>query len=118
MDELVFLVTMPDGEERRGFAFRGRVIAGRHETSDLQLSHPNVSRRHAEFSLRSDGSILIRDLGSSNGTTVGRTLLTGDEISVAGDVDVSIGPYKIHVSVSSDSSRATMVDNKARSSPR
>jgi hypothetical protein len=46
-----------------------RVTLGRSEEADLVLPYDNVSRRHALI-WRSDGKSWIRDLGSSNGTTV------------------------------------------------
>lgn len=44
-------------------------IAGRQLGSDIHLVDPSVSRRHAEIMVRPDG-LLVRDLGSSNGTFV------------------------------------------------
>src|SRR5688500_17339968 len=45
----------------------GRLAAGRAVESDVTLTDPTISRRHAE--LRSDdGVLLVRDLGSRNGT--------------------------------------------------
>jgi len=64
-----------------------RVIIGRLGESDLVLSDPGVSRRHAEVR-REDGKYVIADLGSTNGTmvneaTIGeRELEEGDRITV------------------------------------
>ncbi len=41
-------------------------VVGRERLSDIIISHPDVSRRHAEIRRRHDG-IEIRDLGSTNG---------------------------------------------------
>lgn len=109
MDELVLIVTMPDGKERCGYAFRGRIVAGRDEGCDLKLPDRMVSRRHAEFSLRKDGSILIRDLKSSNGTIVDGHRLEGSEVIVHGDAQVQVGPYAIHASSATDGDEATML---------
>jgi pSer/pThr/pTyr-binding forkhead associated (FHA) protein len=64
-----------------------RVVIGRSKDCDVQLSDPNVSRRHAE--LRQEGAAFwIVDLDSTNGTEVnGRRLKraklqTGDTITI------------------------------------
>ena len=50
------------------------VVLGRAQDCDIQLSDPNVSRRHAELR-REDASYWIVDLGSTNGMEVnGRRL--------------------------------------------
>src|SRR6478672_1612130 len=45
------------------------VVVGRSPTSDFPIIDPTISRRHAQI-LRQDDKILVRDLGSSNGTYV------------------------------------------------
>ena len=46
-----------------------RVTVGRSDEADLVIPHDNVSRKHALI-WRADGQAWIRDLGSSNGTSV------------------------------------------------
>jgi pSer/pThr/pTyr-binding forkhead associated (FHA) protein len=59
--------------------------AGRHPTSEIFLDDASVSRRHAEFVRRGEG-FTVRDIGSLNGTYVGRervaeaALREGDEV--------------------------------------
>lgn len=43
---------------------------GRAEGNDLQLRDGSVSSRHCEVSLDPDGNLLVRDLGSTNGTYI------------------------------------------------
>ena len=45
------------------------MIVGRTPTSDVSVVDPTISRRHAELVARGD-KVLVRDLGSSNGTFV------------------------------------------------
>ncbi len=65
---------------------RGRTIIGRDEECDLQLDDPELSRRHAQIENSPEG-IILRDLGSSNGTFVNGVqvrdaiLAPGDQIS-------------------------------------
>ncbi len=63
----------------------GRVIVvGRAVTSDLSIYDPTVSRRHAEVTLL-NGSVSVKDVGSSNGTYINGTQITQ---STAGDGDI------------------------------
>ncbi len=63
------------------------VLIGRLPSCDIVLADSNVSRRHAEVR-REEGAIILKDLGSTNGTkvngtrTVTRELMDGDEIMV------------------------------------
>ncbi|MET9696586.1 DUF1707 and FHA domain-containing protein [Streptomyces sp. NPDC006529] len=57
---------------------------GRDPGSGLRLVHETVSRHHAELSLR-DGLWVLRDLGSTNGTTVNGQRVTGAAVVRAGD---------------------------------
>lgn len=47
----------------------GRVVIGRSREVDLQIEHADVSRRHAVI-YWSEGNIVVKDLGSTNGTMV------------------------------------------------
>src|SRR3954469_2923741 len=49
--------------------FEGRQVLGRSPKCDFRLNHPTVSSRHAELTL-CDESLVVRDLGSRNGTYV------------------------------------------------
>ncbi|MBA3344521.1 MAG: FHA domain-containing protein [Gemmatimonadales bacterium] len=44
-----------------------RLLVGRAPESHIQLTHPSVSRTHAEV-YRDAGGVHVRDLGSGNGT--------------------------------------------------
>lgn len=45
------------------------LLIGRHDSCDIVLADPSVSRRHARVIFR-DGSWIIQDLASTNGTAV------------------------------------------------
>ncbi len=68
--------------------FKGvRMVIGRTPGVDLQLSDQSVSRRHVEL-VQGDKGVLLRDLGSGNGTKVNgekiaeKILEHGDEIHI------------------------------------
>jgi hypothetical protein len=70
-----------DGKPRERISItRSPVVIGRLSTTDVVLSDPNVSRRHAE--LRRDGDTwTVVDLGSTNGTMVNGKLAKENRLS-------------------------------------
>jgi pSer/pThr/pTyr-binding forkhead associated (FHA) protein len=64
------------------------VVVGRLEECDLRLEHKSVSKLHCVI-VKTDGLLLLRDLGSTNGTRVNGTrvrracLLPNDQVSIA-----------------------------------
>ncbi len=59
---------------------RARVTIGRHPTNDLVLADAKVSTTHAELERRPEGRIIIRDLGTTNGTWIGSLRLIEAEV--------------------------------------
>ena len=57
------------------------------------LEHPNVSGRHAAFEIV-DGTIVLRDLGGTNGTYVNGERLRGAHPLMKGD-RIDIGPFQL-----------------------
>ncbi|MET9610758.1 DUF1707 and FHA domain-containing protein [Streptomyces sp. NPDC006512] len=62
----------------------GPLRIGRDPGNGLRLSHDTVSRAHAELGMR-DGLWVIKDLGSTNGTTVNGTRVSGSAVVRDGD---------------------------------
>lgn len=64
------------------------ILVGRQDDCDLRLDHKSVSKMHCVL-VKTDGLLLLRDLGSTNGTRVNGTrvrraaLLPNDKLSVA-----------------------------------
>jgi hypothetical protein len=68
----------------------GELILGREQaTADLVIPDPGVSRRHARV-LTQNGSVIVEDLGSSNGTYVNGERITAPVELGAGD-EVQLG---------------------------
>jgi hypothetical protein len=70
------------------------MLVGRHDTCDVVLEDPAVSRRHAQLRFR-DGRWILQDLESTNGTTVngvpvGRCELRPGDRVVMGDARLTI----------------------------
>lgn len=73
-------------------------VVGRKDDCDLRLDHKSVSKMHCVI-VKTDGLLLLRDLGSTNGTRVNgqrvrrAALLPNDQLSIAGfDFRVHLGP--------------------------
>ena len=63
----------------------GELILGReHSTADLVIPDPGVSRRHARIQAH-NGTVIVEDLGSSNGTYVNGQRISGPVELGAGD---------------------------------
>jgi adenylate cyclase len=78
-----FKLTSTDGAHSFDLTEGVTLVVGRAPTSDVPVIDPTISRRHAEVDYR-DGAIVVRDLGSSNGTFVNGSRI--DETAVnAGD---------------------------------
>jgi len=46
------------------------IFIGRNPTNDIWLNHPAVSRTHASLRRETDGSLVVKDLGSTHGVTL------------------------------------------------
>ncbi|MDY0168525.1 MAG: FHA domain-containing protein [Thermoguttaceae bacterium] len=63
-------LTVIRGKVNRGeIAFHPPAVLGRSREADLTIAHPMVSRQHCEL-YEVDGLLMVRDLGSLNGTVV------------------------------------------------
>jgi pSer/pThr/pTyr-binding forkhead associated (FHA) protein len=64
-------------------------LVGRKEDCDLRLEHKSISKMHCVI-VKTDGLLLLRDLGSTNGTRVNgqrvrrAALLPNDQLTIAG----------------------------------
>ena len=75
-------------------------LVGRKEECDLRLDHKSVSKMHCVI-VKTDGLLLLRDLGSTNGTRVNgqrvrrAALLQNEQLSIASlKFRIHIGPGK------------------------
>src|SRR5262245_8373566 len=80
-------------------------LVGRKEDCDLRLEHKSVSKMHCVL-VKTDGLLLLRDLGSTNGTRVNgqrvrrAALLPNDELMIANfKFRVQLGPAPPPVAV-------------------
>jgi len=76
---------------------------GRTSKNDLQLDHPTVSGLHCEIIVSADG-ILVRDLGSTNGTYINEEQITERAIELGtvlhvGEVEMELEPLKGNIAI-------------------
>lgn len=67
---------------------------GRVKEMDIVIDNPSVSRNQAEIERQADGTWVVRDSGSSNGTFVNGDRLSGDRPLEAGD-EISMGKFAV-----------------------
>lgn len=84
----------PDGAPTAWPLAPGVLAVGRGEDNDVVLAHAEVSSHHARFVV-SENEVVVRDLGSRNGTSVNGQAVVEAALRV-GDV-VRIGPVSIRV---------------------
>lgn len=77
-------------EQTRQIELRLPAIVGRSRTTDVTLFHPLVSRQHCEI-FESAGRLMVRDLGSLNGTFVGELRLTEDAVPLEPGERLTVG---------------------------
>jgi pSer/pThr/pTyr-binding forkhead associated (FHA) protein len=85
------LVVVEGESKARHFDLHLPAVIGRSRTTDVTLGHPLVSRRHCEV-FEADGLLMLRDLGSLNGTFVGQTRLAEEPALIHPGDEFSVGP--------------------------
>ncbi len=97
----------------------GEMVVGRSSQAQLQIDHESVSRRHARIVL-TEGSVLVSDLGSTNGTYVNddpiqeRTLTHGDLIKVGRTILKYLSTDDIEAAYYEEIHRLSTVDGLTR----
>lgn len=77
---------------------KDRSVIGRQADADICLDDELVSRRHSEMVVQPDGTVILRDLGSRNGTYCNERKVTesalkdGDLIWIGGSVLKYLAP--------------------------
>src|SRR5437870_3225328 len=74
----------------------GVTTVGRRDDCQIRIKSSQVSRRHCEL-FEKKGMLLVKDLGSANGTFVNGQKVEGQRVLEVGD-ELTIGPVKLRVS--------------------
>lgn len=96
---LVAEIRSPEGQEQTSLRVvpgGPRIDIGRAADNDLCLRHPSVSKIHATMAMTREGSLLLSDAGSTNGTYInGRRIAYGEARALHdGDV-VNFGEVEV-----------------------
>lgn len=75
------LVVVGGDAKARQYELELPTIIGRSRSAGLTLGHPLVSRQHCEI-FETNGVLMVRDLGSLNGTFVGDERITEQAVPV------------------------------------
>lgn len=113
-EEFIVSVTLPGTPEHFTRACTGAIRVGRSPDVDLQLVHPLVSRVHAEIAMHDDGTFVVADLGSSNGTVVNDQMLKDGKRELQGETSLQIGPYVLRLTPGSVIQEDTFLSNVQR----
>lgn len=105
----VVLVMFKDGERRDFPVTAEKTIIGRRQDSSLRIQTADVSRQHCEI-FQDGKEIIVRDLGSSNGTYVNGKRVAEAKL-LAGD-KLSVGPIIFVVQVNGLPAKLTPFDMK------
>jgi pSer/pThr/pTyr-binding forkhead associated (FHA) protein len=89
---------------------------GRGETCHLRPNSEQVSREHAEFTIESS-ALIVRDLGSRNGTLVNGKALTTEACQLKDRDLVQVGPLTFAVSIQDAPKAAAKVATPPAASP-
>ena len=73
----------------------GVTTAGRHDECQLRIKSSEVSRKHCQF-FEKNGMLMVKDLGSANGTFLNGKKIEGQRVLEPGD-ELTVGPVKLRV---------------------
>ena len=104
MTQQIFLQCNSGAEKGKRYSVQSSIVIGRALDCDIVLNELLSSRKHAQVSIVQDGTVVVEDLRSSNGTFVNnkrivqqKELKDGDVVQIA-NVEFSVIMQKTHVS--------------------
>ncbi len=89
----------------------GVTTAGRNDECQLRIKSSEVSRRHCQF-FEKNGMLLVKDMGSANGTFLNGKKIEGQRVLEPGD-ELAIGPVKLRVEKAGQPAAAKSAEPKA-----
>ncbi len=93
--DVKLVVVGGDTAQGSEFALQLPTVVGRSKTADVPLPNPLVSRKHCEI-FEAGGQLMVRDLGSLNGTYIGKTRIESESAIPPGSL-LTIGAITFRV---------------------
>ncbi len=103
------LETMEGRSEPTVLALEGEALIGRSKDAELRLFDETVSRRHARIRV-TDARVVLKDLGSANGTDLNGDRVDGEAVLFDGDV-IAIGDVRMRYLSGDGNERDTVVES-------
>lgn len=100
--EVTLVAVTADGSKRDVPMKRARLVIGRKPECDIRIPVPSVSREHCEVRVEG-GKVVVKDLGSSNGTYVNRERI--QETELAPGHLIGVGPAVFVVRIDGNPAR-------------
>jgi predicted component of type VI protein secretion system len=97
------LVVVGGDAQSRQFELHLPAVIGRSRSTDVRLGHPLVSRHHCEV-FEADGVLMVRDLGSLNGTFVGNTRIAEQAMPIQPGEVFTVGPVSLRAEYAAEAS--------------
>ena len=114
-DACLVMIHGPSLGRRYNLTNEGTILVGRNDDCGMQLEEDEVSRRHCEVTC-SRNRVVIRDLGSTNGTYVNdvlvdeREIRDGDQIQIGGAIFKFISSANIEIAYHEEIYRLSTTD--------
>jgi pSer/pThr/pTyr-binding forkhead associated (FHA) protein len=89
-----------DGITSRTWAFTTPAVLGRDPTATICIDHDSISRKHCQFTTNIEEALVIRDLGSLNGTYVDDIRIQHETL-MPGQV-IQIGALRLQIAFSTE----------------
>jgi pSer/pThr/pTyr-binding forkhead associated (FHA) protein/tetratricopeptide (TPR) repeat protein len=99
----------------KSFPLSGTLTVGRVAGVDLQVEDDSVSRRHAELEVKGR-EVIVRDLGSANGTSVNGAAIAAETVLASGDI-VQFGVVEFMFETGTPSGARAPVARPGRDAP-
>ena len=94
------LINSESGIPEQNWVLPTPINVGRCPTSDITLEDSSISRRHCQFLIDPYGSLIVRDLGSTNGVYVdGRRV---DKATLSMGAEIRLGVLTMRVELTED----------------
>ncbi len=85
---LTFVLVVPDADEPRRIPIDGTLLVGKHPSNDVVIETTGISRYHLEVRAEAE-RVLVRDVGSKNGTFFNGARIT--EVRVGAGASIRVG---------------------------